>query len=540
MTQALYNKWRPQKWDEIVGQQHIVQTLRNAVVGNRVVHAYLFAGPRGTGKTTAARLLAKAVNCLNEDPAARPCNECAHCVAVNENRFLDLIEIDAASNTSVEDVRDLRDKINFSPNEGTYKVYIIDEVHMLSTQAFNALLKTLEEPPAHAIFILATTEMHKIPATVLSRCQRYEFRRLPVDSIVGQLQNIVTNEKLSAETEALTLIARQSSGGMRDAISLLDQMASTGQEITLGLTRIVLGTATNQTVLDLVRAVMDHDPAAGMDAIHTALDSGTDPRLLARQVVDYLRALLLIQMDNASQVDLAADTRAQAEKQARAFSQPNVLRMIRVFNNAAVDLRGGWQPSLPLELALAEMMDLPAIDQQPVPKAGTKPPAEHKPPTVLYQSSNPAVPTKGSTKERPETPLGKPPEKDKAEKNIAKDSPQSEISITLTQVNKIWKQVKESLHSHPSLVALLNSSHLLEIKDGVLELGFASDVLLKKMEVPEQLELTRKAITELLGADLRVRCVISNAKQSAPSDVKADGMVAAALKKGGEIVDIQE
>ena len=191
MTQALYNKWRPQKWDEVVGQQHVVQTLRNAVTGGRVAHAYLFAGPRGTGKTTAARLLAKAVNCLNPDPAARPCNECAHCKAVNENRFLDLIEIDAASNTRVEDVRDLRDKINFTPNQGRYKVYIIDEVHMLSTAAFNALLKTLEEPPAHAIFILATTEMHKIPATVLSRCQRHEFRRVPVDDIVGQLKRIV-------------------------------------------------------------------------------------------------------------------------------------------------------------------------------------------------------------------------------------------------------------------------------------------------------------------------------------------------------------
>ncbi len=291
MTQALYNKWRPQKWDEIVGQQHIVQTLRNAVTGDRVVHAYLFAGPRGTGKTTAARLLAKAVNCLNEDPAARPCNECAHCVAVNENRFLDLIEIDAASQNGVDEVRDLRDKVNFTPNQGHYKIYIIDEVHMFSNSAFNALLKTLEEPPAHAIFILATTEMNKIPATVLSRCQRYEFRRVPVDGIVGQLQNIVRFEKLTAEPEALTLIARQSAGGMRDAISLLDQMASTGKEITLGLTQTVLGTATSQTVIDLVAAVLDRKPASGMDAIHTALDAGTDPRLLARQVVDYLRAL---------------------------------------------------------------------------------------------------------------------------------------------------------------------------------------------------------------------------------------------------------
>jgi DNA polymerase-3 subunit gamma/tau len=518
MTQALYNKWRPQKWDEIVGQQHVVQTLRNAVVGNRVAHSYLFAGPRGTGKTTAARLLAKAVNCLNEDPAARPCNECVHCIAVNESRFLDLIEIDAASNTSVEDVRDLRDKINFTPNQGTYKVYIIDEVHMLSTAAFNALLKTLEEPPAHAIFILATTEIHKIPATVLSRCQRHEFRRVPVNDIVRQLQNIATNEKITAEPEALMLIARQSAGGMRDAISLLDQMASTGKEITLGLTQTVLGTATSQTIIELVDAVLDREPAAGMEAIHTALDSGTDPRLLARQVVDYLRALLLVQMGNASQVDLATDTRAQAERHARAFSPSDVLRMIKAFNIAATDLRGGWQPSLPLELALVEVIEAPQM---------------------LYQEAAPAGAARVPSKEKVEKPAARPPVQKEVEKTKAATAPKAE-SVTLEQVSKAWKQIKDTLRSQPSLVALLNSSRLLEIKDGVLVLGFASEVLRSKMEMPGQLELTRKAIAEVVGADLRLRCVISNGKQSTLSDVKVDGMVAAAIKHGGEIVDIQE
>jgi DNA polymerase-3 subunit gamma/tau len=519
MTQALYNKWRPQKWDEIVGQQHIVQTLRNAVAGNRVAHAYLFAGPRGTGKTTAARLLAKAVNCLNEDLAIRPCNECVHCVAVNESRFLDLIEIDAASNTSVEDVRDLRDKINFTPNQGTYKVYIIDEVHMLSTAAFNALLKTLEEPPAHAIFILATTEMHKIPATVLSRCQRYEFRRLPVNDIVTQLQNIVTNEELTAELEALTLIARQSAGGMRDAISLLDQMASTGKEITLGLTHTVLGTATSQTVIELVGAVLDQEPAVGINVIHTALDSGTDPRILARQVVDYLRALLLLQMGNATQVELATDTRSQAESHARAFSPSEVLRMIKVFNTAATDLRGGWQPSLPLELALVEVIEALKMP---------------------YQEAIPAGMAKATTKEKVEKPTGRPPVQKEAGIDEEATAPHTNSSITLAQVSKAWKQVKDALHSQPSLVALLNSSKLLEIKEGVLVLGFASEVLRSKMEAPGQLELTRKAIAEVVGTNLQLRCVISTAKQPTPSNVKENGMVAAALKKGGEIVDIQE
>src|SRR5512140_820191 len=261
MTQALYRKYRPKGWDEVIGQGHVVQTLKNAIAADRVGHAYLFAGPRGTGKTTLARLLAKAVNCLEPDAKNRPCNQCTKCKAVNENRFMDLIEIDAASNTGVEDIRDLRDKINFSPSQGKYKVYIIDEVHMLSTQAFNALLKTLEEPPPHAIFILATTEIHKIPATVLSRCQRHEFRRVPLGEITRRLEDICKSEKIEADPEALNLIARQASGGLRDAISLLDQLASTGGQITLELAETVLGTATSQSVIGLVQAMVEHAPA---------------------------------------------------------------------------------------------------------------------------------------------------------------------------------------------------------------------------------------------------------------------------------------
>ena len=245
MPQALYSKWRPRRWDSVVGQDHIIQTLRNAVSNQHIVHAYLFAGPRGTGKTSTARLLAKAVNCLNPDLTTRPCDDCDHCQAVNAGRFLDLIEIDAASNTSVDDVRDLRDKINFSPNLGRYKVYVIDEVHMLSKAAFNALLKTLEEPPAHAIFILATTEVHKIPATVLSRCQRHEFRRIPVADIVTTLEELAKNEDIQIAPEALALIAHQSTGSLRDAISLLDQLASTGEDISLELAQSVIGTATS-------------------------------------------------------------------------------------------------------------------------------------------------------------------------------------------------------------------------------------------------------------------------------------------------------
>ena len=526
MNKALYNKWRPLKWDDVVGQQHIIQTLRNSITGNHVVHAYLFAGPRGTGKTTTARLLAKAVNCLNENPANRPCNECAHCRAVNEGHFLDLIEIDAASNTGVDDIRDLREKINFSPNQGTYKVYIIDEVHMLSTAAFNALLKTLEEPPAHAIFILATTEMHKIPATVLSRCQRHEFRRVPVVDITAQLKRIVEAEKLVAEPEALMLIARQSAGGMRDAISLLDQMASTGKEITIDLTQNILGTATNQTVIALVSAVLDREPATGMKALHAALDSGTDPRLLARQVVDYLRALLLLQMGNGTQADLASDTRRQAEIHARSFSSAEVLRMVKSFNMAATDARGNWQPSLPLEMALAEMMEIPAA-----PDSGGKRSVRLNQSVGEETKNIKPVDESPASPQNTDLPGGKTEDKPAA----------SGTDVTLGQVSKAWKQICAEVKAvDPTLGALLNSCNLLEIKKDILVLGFRGEILRSKADTPELMENTRKVIARVVGADLSIRCVVSTLRHTAPPDIKADGMVAAALKAGGEIVDIQD
>jgi DNA polymerase-3 subunit gamma/tau len=518
MSQALYRKYRPQGWAEVVGQQHVVQTLRNAIAADRVGHAFLFAGPRGTGKTTLARLLAKAVNCLNEDKTKRPCNECDHCKAVNDNRFMDLIEIDAASQTGVEDVRDLRDKINFSPTQGKFKIYIIDEVHMFSTSAFNALLKTLEEPPPHAIFVLATTEIHKIPATVLSRCQRHEFRRVPVDEIVGQLKFIAAAENLKADDEALALIARQAAGGMRDAISLLDQLSSTGDTITIELAQTVLGTATSQTVLDLVASILDGEAGRGLDAIHKALDGGADPRALSRQVVDYLRGLMLIQMGNESQVETTKDIKKKMTEHSSAFTPAQVLRMMRAFNEAAADSRGSWQPSLSLELAFAEMLEVPA-ESVPVVVAAPKVSPKKNPKSesqMLYQSAD---------------------TRSDSEKGVASNPP----VIAASEVIKAWKQIKANINkSNSQLAALLNSVNVIDVQGNALVLGFASDVLIAKMNKPEQLDMTRKAISDLLGVTLDIRCEVSNAKGKVPPHVPQDGMVATAIHQGGEIVDVQE
>ena len=503
-----------------MGQDHIVTTLKHAIAADRVAHAYLFAGSRGTGKTTLARLLAKAVNCLNEDRTKRPDNECENCKAVNENRFLDLIEIDAASNTSVDDVRDLRDKINFSPSQGKYKIYIIDEVHMLSNQAFNALLKTLEEPPPHAIFVLATTEIHKIPATVLSRCQRHEFRRVPVDEIVANLKKIVQAEKIQADDDALIQIARQSAGGMRDAISLLDQLSSTGDRITLALAQTVLGTATSQTVLDVVSSINEHDPAHGLETIHKALDAGVDPRSLARQIVEYLRGLMLIQMGNAGQVEATADVKKQMQSHARSFSTSDVLRMMKAFNNAATDLRGGWQPSLSLELALAEVLDAPAAStQQPIA-------ATHPKPQPAQTASSPVGEMGGGT-----TPA--------EEESGSQPQPSTQkSSIDASDIIKAWKHMSAALpKSQANLSALMNSVKMIDVQHGTLILGLASEVLVSKIDKPDQIDAIRKLIRDEFGVDMPVRCMVTTARGKIPANVPQDGMVATAIQHGGEIVD---
>jgi DNA polymerase-3 subunit gamma/tau len=554
MSQAFYRKWRPRQWDQVAGQEHIIHTLQNAIRNERIGHAYLFAGPRGTGKTTTARLLAKAANCLAESPAERPCNQCAHCQAINEGRFLDLIEIDAASNTSVEDVRDLRDKINFSPTQGRYKVYIIDEVHMLSTAAFNALLKTLEEPPPHAIFILATTEVHKIPATVLSRCQRHEFRRIPLEQILAYLNQIVKEEELQVDQDALTMIARQATGSMRDAISLLDQLASTGEHVSLEMAQTVLGTATNQAVMDLVGAILKNKPADGLQCIHQALNAGSDPRQFARQVVDYLRSLLVIRMGNANLVDATGEQRKQMEKHASYFELDWLLQCIDQFNRAATDTRGGWQPGLLLELGLAESLQAkekptspPAVEKIPDKGSPTKTATPSETPSVEQHKLAESKQSHTTMKE----PQSKPPApaQESGAKPASAAQPQpttgqnaaAASGIGIQDLSKAWDRVKAQVKkTHPLLVGLLNSAKMVTIKDGALVLGFYGDVLKSKMENKENNEITRQAVKLVLGVDMPIISVmLSNKSNAAPTDldVDNDGMVGTALNLGGQIVN---
>ena len=413
MAQALYRKWRSQTFDQVVGQEHVTTTLLNALREGRVAHAYLFAGPRGTGKTSTARILAKALNCNDEDN--QPCNRCSHCTAINEGRMLDLIEIDAASNNSVDDVRELRDKVGFQPSESRYKIYIIDEVHMLSASAFNALLKTLEEPPPYVRFVLATTEPHRIPATVLSRCQRFDFRRIPVAEIAGHLKYIAAEEGFEVQDAAVFAIARSAQGCMRDAVSLLDQMTSYGatasaeerQAISLEQVQQVLGSVASATVAAFVDALATKNVAAGLQLIHDLLLQGGSMNEFAAQVIEHLRGVMLVQMvgDGALLEDLAPDSVQTMQRQAKELSKPETLWAIRRFSEAMSELKGGFQPQLPLELALVEVIE---GDQQkaaaPAHTQTLSQPAAPTPPPVQKSAAQPASrAAKSPVAERKET-----------------------------------------------------------------------------------------------------------------------------------------
>jgi DNA polymerase-3 subunit gamma/tau len=523
MSQTLYLKWRPHLWDEVIGQEHIVTTLHNAVAADRVSHAMLFAGPRGTGKTTTARILAKAVNCLDPDPARRPCEKCEYCKAINTGRFLDLIEIDAASNTSVDDVRNLRDKINFTPNQGRYKVYIIDEVHMLSTAAFNAILKTLEEPPSHAIFVLATTEIHKIPATVLSRCQRHEFRRIPVTALVEQLRHIATEEKFSVEADVLNLIAHQATGSMRDAISLLDQLTSASETVTLELAGNVLGTVASQSVLDLVEALVQRDAAKGLDHIHKTLDAGGDPRLFGRQIVDYLRDMLLSQTGNADQVDTPVEVQSQIARHNQSVPLEELLKIIHAFNKATNETRNTWQPALPLEMAFIESLS-ELSENQPENKNHSQ---DQETRLTVESGGEHKVPNELSDIPLTTIEIG--------------DSP-AETVLSIQAINEQWRKFLNLVGQQSKQTqALLNSCKPYGIKGLTLYLGFKGDFAKTKLERKENLDLTEQTLASVYEVPLKVKCFLVTGQQGGlPPDVDSNGMVATALRDlGGEIVDVQ-
>lgn len=352
---ALYRAWRPQTFQDMVGQRHIIQTLQNAIRENRVSHAYLFNGPRGTGKTTAAKVLAKAVNC-ERGPAEEPCNECDACRGITAGHVMDVVEIDAASNRGIDEIRDIRDKVRYAPSEVRYKVYIIDEVHMLTSEAFNALLKTLEEPPGHVIFILATTEPHKLPATIISRCQRFDFRQVSLEEQSERLLEICREEGIEAEEDAIAYIARLSEGGMRDAISLLEQVAAFGgSRITLdGAVDVTGGMAADQFYA-LAEAIRDRNVAAIMPLVEGLTQAGKSADKCMENLIFYFRDLLVLKLAPQGAVTERVVDAERFRGMADAFSSERLFKMIDTLNGYQSDMKHASQPQTLFEVALMKI-----------------------------------------------------------------------------------------------------------------------------------------------------------------------------------------
>ncbi len=467
MSEVFYRKWRPRTFGELVGQDVVTQTLGRAVALGRVSHAYLFCGPRGTGKTSAARILAKAANCLAPDEG-EPDNTCALCVAANESRSLDLVEIDAASNRGIDDIRNLSDKIHFTPNESRYRVYIIDEVHMLTEPAFNALLKTLEEPPGHAIFILATTEAHKVPLTVVSRCQRYDFRRISADDITAKLAELCAVELVEYEEEALRLIARAAGGSLRDAENLLEQaVVSYNGVLTDDSLRDMLEMGGDELALQLVEHVASGDVKDGLGLIDQFARDGSDLRHLLTGVIEHLRGAMLLSAVGEAPLGFSQETAARLRAVARDAPLEKLVAALKSFGKA--DLRRDAFSPLPLELALVESCTEPApVAAMPAAVA----PAVEAAPTRPYAPAPQPRPVA-----RPAATVSAPP--------VDVSSPENGNLAPAARLERQWREVVRALRhvgATYKLGALLRDCKEWDIQDGVITLKFAHSSHMERTE----------------------------------------------------------
>ncbi len=520
MYQAFYRKWRPQVFDDVCGQEHITSILKYETEHTKFSHAYLFCGSRGTGKTTCAKILAKAVNCLSPING-NPCNQCAACRSIDEGTATDVLEMDAASNNGVDNVRDIRDEVVYTPSALKYRVYIVDEVHMLSTSAFNALLKTLEEPPAHAIFILATTELHKLPSTIISRCQRYDFRRIGTDALVGRLEYIAKKENIEYETGALRIIARMAQGGMRDAISLLELCAGSREKISTELVNTTLGVGGRGTAERIARAIAESDFEAIFETVDTIVRSSKDISVFWQDLISFYRDMLVIKTtrEAKSYLDLTDDETERLVDIAKLFTKETLIYHSRILDETLYSIKQtGFARRTAAETALIRMCDT-SLDTT----------AE----ALLSRISKlEAALASGSFAQVSATaPTSDVPKKDKRAdgKPISDAKPKQEAKAvetkaTATDVPMLksirgWAEVVETAcGQNPSVIGFLKMGRAFVVDGERIEVRFSSDFIIPIVNKPDVTEavaatLTQKLSRKISASDIKFTVLVGNERE---------------------------
>lgn len=535
---ALYRRWRPQNFASLVGQQPVKTALSNALTSGRIAHAYLFAGPRGTGKTSTARILAKALNCA-DGPTAEPCGSCKNCMRITDGTSMDVFEIDAASNRGIDEIKNLREQLAFTPVDCRYKIYIIDEVHMLTTEAFNALLKTLEEPPSHVIFILATTDPHKIPATIHSRCQRFDFRRVTVDETVEHLKMIADASGIRTEPEALRMIAVQAEGGMRDALSLFDQCGVMSDAITVKAVKDILGIVGQEMMRELAGDIGNGDLVACLQKLNLLLEQGKDVRQFLTELAEYLRALLLYKAVPSYEEIYLIDTAEALAASAEKFSQARLLAAEERIHAAILELRTTMRPRITAELCLVELCKqegstlaaLAARVEQLEAKLGgdsaksklsSRPRMEDIPSSRMIKIPEKVAPL------AEKNPLSEIPEKKVLVKTSAREetyenvSAESDIAAPDThgEGSAYWKQVLELLASEKKLamVSCAKQGVVTSFSGGVLTLAFKVKFQRDRMNKEDFRSAFEDALLRVVRQPIKLECVLSG---TAEKDVSA-------------------
>jgi DNA polymerase-3 subunit gamma/tau len=536
--QVSARKYRPGTFDDVIGQPHVVQTLVNSINTERIAQAYLFSGTRGVGKTTMARILAKALNC-EQGPTGTPCAACANCQEIAQGNSVDVNEIDGASNTSVDDVREIRENVKFTPFRGAYRVYIIDEVHMLSNSAFNALLKTLEEPPPHVVFIFATTEIHKIPATILSRCQHYNFRRIARTDIIERLRHVAAQDGITIEERSLTALARASEGSMRDGLSLLDQaVAFGGKSIVHQDLEALLGAVPQELLRAMVQAIITQDSAAALRVVAQLLDQGHDLRAYCAEIVEHLRNMLVVSVTSQQEwpklIEASSEDLAQLSMESGSLTPEQIQQIFAIFTQAEDALRLSAHPRFVLETAAVRVTRLlrqaeaetqsttkalpakrpsqtsaPTVEKTPAPERAVVPPSQpaSKPPspapTPAPSSSAPIQKAGGAAAA---------PTAQSAPAAQARPSPPAVAAPTRAPqpVALNWEQFQEEVgHAFPNIAPFLEMGRLVGIEGPIVTIGFAKQATVARgmLEKPDNVQSLTALCERLSGQPVRLRIV---------------------------------